>query len=69
MIAADVEGQVTPNQWLKRPLLSGPSIERSGKQREIRGKIVSTEYIVSIVSIPYAPELHLRKRSSRGNSS
>jgi hypothetical protein len=30
MIAADVEGQVTPNQWLKRPLLIDKSIERNG---------------------------------------
>jgi hypothetical protein len=40
------------NQWLKRPLLNGPSIERSGKLREIRGKMVSNVDIQSIISIP-----------------
>jgi hypothetical protein len=58
MIAADVEAQVTPNQWFKRPLLNGISIERERFQREIRGKIVSIVYILSIVYIPYARDMH-----------
>jgi hypothetical protein len=46
------------NQWLKRPLLIGISIERNGFQRAKRKKIVYIVYILYIVSLPYAPELH-----------
>jgi len=45
----------TPNQWLKRPSEGDEFVERGRKIVIIRGKIV---YILYIVSIPYAPELH-----------
>ena len=45
------------NQWLKRLQQYDKSIERSGKQREILGEVVSIVYILYIISLPYAPEL------------
>jgi hypothetical protein len=58
MIAADVEGQVTPNQWLKRPLLNDRYIERSWFWRQIREEIMYIVYILYIVYIPYARNMH-----------
>jgi hypothetical protein len=44
------------NQWLKRLSAGENPVVRGGIQRKIRGKIMVTEYIGSIVSVLFAPE-------------